>query len=251
MTDNWDFYFLRVDDLPASVYVDLGTHDTAPNAALPHMAYVRLQMNAPLDNGLSSQAEFDALVAVEDALRDALSDDATQYVGRCTTNSCRDFFFYVARPQEWHSRVASCMAAFADYRYEADTQEDEEWACYLNYLYPSPEEREVIENRRVCASLESRGDDLSEPREIDHWAYFPEAGSAQAYATEAIGLGFQVRAITPPDESSSRHCVQFWRTDLPSYGDIDDVTRPLYELAIKHGGDYDGWETFVIAAESR
>lgn len=30
MSDNWDFYFCRIEDEPASIFVDLGIHDDAP-----------------------------------------------------------------------------------------------------------------------------------------------------------------------------------------------------------------------------
>ena len=47
MTENWDFYFARVDDRPASLFVDLGAVEEAPIERLPTMAYVRVEMNAP------------------------------------------------------------------------------------------------------------------------------------------------------------------------------------------------------------
>lgn len=247
MTDDWDFYFLQVDDQPASIYVDLGTYASAPNPQLPHMAYVRLQMREPRDDGLSSQAEFDTLVAVEDALKAALVDGGTDYVGRCTTNGCRDFFFYVAQPQRWSTRVAACMRSFADYRYKAGTQEEADWSCYLSYLYPSEADRQTIENRRVCYAMEQNGDKLSEAREIDHWAYFANAESLNAYVAEAMCLGFAVREISAPDDASDQHCAQLWRSDIPAFNAIDDVTLPLFNLAAKHGGEYDGWESVVVA----
>lgn len=50
ITDDWDFYFLQVDDKPASIY------DFAPNPKLPYMAYIRLHMREPRTDGLSSNA---------------------------------------------------------------------------------------------------------------------------------------------------------------------------------------------------
>lgn len=247
MTDNWDFYFLKVDDKPASIYVDLGARDDAPNPELPHMAYVRLHMNAPRDDGLSSREEFDTLAAIEDALTAALLDPETEYVGRCTTDSCRDFFFYVSRPQTWSSRVATCMRAFGDYRYAADTRDEPDWSSYFSYLYPSDADRQTIENRRVCEALKQNGDTLLAPREIDHWAYFSDAKSLNAYLEEALQLGFKVRALSAPDETSDYHRAQIWRSDIPALNAIDGITLPLYYLAAQNGGEYDGWESIVVA----
>jgi regulator of RNase E activity RraB len=237
MTDDWDFYFLRVADKAASIYVDLGAHETAPNPNLPYMAYIRLHMNAPRDDGL---------VTIEDSLKAALVNGSTDYVGRCTTNSCRDFFFYVATPTEWSSRVASCMSLFASYKYEADTREEREWSSYLEYLYPSDGDRQRIENRRVCDALERNGDKLTVAREIDHWAYFSSQETLNAYVAEAIQLGFNVREVFPPDANDERHCARVWRSDVPAYHSIDDVALPLFNLAAAHGGEYDGWESVVV-----
>jgi len=40
--------------------------------------------------------------------------------------------------------------------------------------------------------------------------------------------------------------VRIFRVDRPGLDNIDDVTLPLYRLAAKFGGDYDGWETVVL-----
>jgi regulator of RNase E activity RraB len=245
MTDNWDFYFLHVDDKAASIFVDLGAITSAPNSNLPYMAYVRLNMKSPRADGLSSQEEYDSLKAIEDALEHQLVGEETGYIGRCTTNSCRDFFFYVAKPSDWQSRVAQCMRTFPNYTYDADTREDVQWSTYRSYLYPSEIDRQSIENRRVCDSLERHGDKLQIAREIDHWTYFANVDSRDAFVTEIAKLGFAVRSLS---ESSGdrRYCAQLWRADIPSLDAIDRVTLPLFDLAVKHGGEYDGWESIVV-----
>src|SRR5690606_18463753 len=95
MSVDWDFYLCRVDGDPASIFVDLGLARDAPVNDRPHMAYVRVYMQSPRPDGLSSQEEFDALVRLENSLTSALSaDNATIYVGRNTSGGCRDFYFY-------------------------------------------------------------------------------------------------------------------------------------------------------------
>lgn len=90
MSDNWDFYAARIDDQPASIFVDLGAESAAPIASLGHMAYVRLYMKHPRPDGLSSSDEYDTLVGVEDAMEASLVGDDVVYVGRNTSNGCRD-----------------------------------------------------------------------------------------------------------------------------------------------------------------
>ena len=41
MSDDWDFYFCRVDNQPASIYLDLGIAAQAPLTEFPCMAYAQ------------------------------------------------------------------------------------------------------------------------------------------------------------------------------------------------------------------
>ncbi|ANH67134.1 DUF695 domain-containing protein [Mitsuaria sp. 7] len=247
MTDDWDFYSALVDDKPASIYVDLGAEALAPVAALSHMAYLRLRMRQPRDDGLSSQAEFDQLIVIEDALEAALCDDLTAYVGRNTSDGCRDFYFYVSAPDTWTERVAATMKSFPDYEFQEGVREDREWSSYRNFLQPSPWDHERIQNRRVCEQLEHNGDKLTAPREIDHLAWLPNAASATAFIDELRPLGYQLKHEPTHDDERDAIRVHLARVDVPSMREIDEVIQPVYDAAQRHGGEYDGWGCTVIA----
>lgn len=251
MTDNWDFYSLLVDGEPASIFVDLGIHAAAPMSSHPYMAYIRLYMNQPRPDGLSSKEEFDALINIEEAIEEHLCGEGVGYVGRNTSGGCRDFYFYVATVEDWHSKVERVLSEFKSYKYDVDTREDAGWLTYLDFLFPGKVDRQKIENRRVCQVLEQHGDKLTAKREIDHWSYFPSAEAVDAYLAEVSVNGFQVRSRPVSDEGEFRFGAQVWRVDLPAFDNIDDVTLPLFEAAARHGGEYDGWEcpveTQVIA----
>jgi len=247
MTDNWDFYALRVDEQPASIFLDLGIQADAPMQALPYLVYIRLFMNQPRADGLSSQEEFDMLVSIEKSMEAKLCGDSAVYVGRNTSAGCRDFYFYVSSPEKWDHQVADLLAAFQGYRYETGSREDANWSVYLDFLCPGPIDRQRIENRRVCEALEHHGDPLTEAREIDHWSHFPDQSTAHAYLTETKALGFQVRSQAMATDGPLPHSIQVWRADVPSYQNIDSITLSLYEAAARHGGDYDGWECPVEA----
>ena len=115
MSDDWDFYFCNVDDRPASIFVDLGLAAEAPLPELPVVGYVRIHMRTPRDDGLSSQAEFEALTSVEHALETLQADGAVAYVGRNTSDGYRDLLFYLRTAEAWDEHVADIMKAFPDY----------------------------------------------------------------------------------------------------------------------------------------
>jgi uncharacterized protein (TIGR01619 family) len=248
MSNDWDFYSCRVDDEPASIFVDLGIRRDVPLGNRQYMAFVRLFMRAPRPDGLSSQEEFEELIRLEDQVTAALAaHDVATYVGRNTSGGCRDFYFYVSDPGSFTQRVSAALADFPEYKYEVGSRLDKDWTTYFEFLYPSPEDMERIQNRRVCESLQKNGDALSEPREIDHWAYFPDEDSRARFLIAIEPLGFKVRELKRWDDDDRAFGIQFFRVDLPSFEAIDSVTLPLHRAAIVAGGDYDGWETQVIS----
>ena len=247
MTDNWDFYALRVDGEPASIFVDLGIRSHAPLSTHTHMAYVRLHMNQPRPDGLSSSEEFDTLIEIEKAMEANLCSDEVGYVGRNTSGGCRDFYFYAVTASEWERKVDTTLSSFKDYKYETGSREDPGWSTYLNFLMPGDLDRQRIENRRVCEALERHGDKLTVGREIDHWCYFPSPEAVDAYIMEVSTQGFKVRNRPVIDKGTLRFGAQIWRLDTPSFSNIDAVTLPLFEAALRHDGQYDGWECPVEA----
>ena len=46
--------------------------------------------------------------------------------------------------------------------------ENAQWDFYLNFLMPDEEQRQTIENSRVCDVLKNHGDSLTDSRELYH-----------------------------------------------------------------------------------
>jgi len=247
MTDDWDFYFCRVDNRPASIFVDLGAAKDAPLGAYPVMSYVSLTMQNPRQDGLSSSEEFEALKSIEDHLDGELtSGRSAVYVGRNTSNGCRDFYFYCTDQLDWVTRVAESMRPFPGYTYKSSSRPDPEWRTYFDFLFPGDREMQSIQNRRVCESLQRQGDPLTQAREIDHWAYFPNRDARARFVKAATALGHMLRQEHDPQDDDDQFGAQVYRTDIPSLDGIDAVTWPLFNAAKEAGGEYDGWETVVM-----
>lgn len=243
MSDDWDFYPLLVDSEPASIYLDLGVARIAPIEGQPHMAYVQVLMRQPRPDGLSSQAEFDDLVSLEDSLSDRLaSGDSTIYVGRNTSSGNRDFYFYTSNPEAFESLAREAMAGHPDYQFEVGGKPDPEWDVYFGFLYPSPADLQRIMNRRVLENLKSHGDSLSEPRFIDHRAYLPNAAAAANLRAYLSDEGF---IVDEPMIDGGSIVLDFKRSDQPEK--IDDVVIPVVRRVVELGGEYDGWGCEVEA----
>lgn len=239
MAENWQFYPTLVDDQPASIFVDVGL-DT-PIAGFGELAWLRVHMHTPRPDGLASQEEYDALVALEnDVVAAIIAVDAAIYVGRSTSASVRDFYFYTTGAG-FAERVAAIMAVWPEYRYDYGCRCDEAWTTYRNFLYPTGEDLQRIGNRDVVRQLLAHGDDPEKPRLINHFAYFPTEAGRAGFAAWLAEHGYLVAPFGP--SGNDQLAVLFERIDVPNQ--IDDATVALYQAAGENGGDYDGWECEV------
>ena len=242
MSDDWDFYALLVDSEPASIYLDLGLAQNAPIESQPHLAFVRVQMRHPRPDGLSSNEEFEDLSGAEDSLSEIFARSrSTTYAGRNTSSGNRDFYFYTSDPVAFAKSVQAAMAGHSHYEVEVGHRLDRNWETYFDFLYPSPDDLQRILNRRVVDNLAAHGDNLSEPRPIDHFAYLPNVPAASTLRDYLCEQGF---SIEEPRIDGDTVAVSFKRTDRPE--DIDDVVIPIARHLQELGGEYDGWGCEVV-----
>lgn len=238
MNPDWDFYMLRVDDQPASIFVDLALRQVAPITDRPLMAYVSVAMRVPRPDGLSSNEEYDALVALETSLETLLTSEiGAIYAGRCTSAGNRDFYFYLAGPDAYAAAVASAMAGHPQYQFATGHRDDSQWSAYFNFLYPGARDLQRIHNRRVVSVLEDHGDDTNVPRWIDHRAYLPDQGAVDALRAYLVEHDFTI--APEPQADTESIALDFKRVDRPAA--VDTIVLPLFDLITEIGGSYDGW----------
>jgi Family of unknown function (DUF695)/Regulator of ribonuclease activity B len=239
MSDDWDFFSLRVDDQAASIFVDLGIRNLAPIRTHPLMGYLRVAMRRPREDGLSSQEEFDDLIALEDRVTaDIVKNGTAIYVGRNTSSGNRDFFFYATDAPRFENAARTAMGEFPSYKYETGMSEDRDWQTYFDFLHPPDADLQRIKNRRVRERLDKHGDNASNKREIDHFAYFPNAAAQTAFADYARAEGFAVAGADRPN-AGGQFGLRFSKVDQPAR--IDDIVLPLVRKITELGGEYDGW----------
>ncbi|MBR1121982.1 DUF695 domain-containing protein [Bradyrhizobium lablabi] len=244
MSDYWDFYLQRVDDRPASIFVDLGIKKEAPLGTHPTMGYLRVLMRRPREDGLSSQEEFDELIALEDRVTEKIAGVGTAiFVGRNTSDGNRDFYFYVTDPAKFEQAAQAAMRDFPAYRYETGTREDRDWRVYFDFLHPSKIDLQRILNRRVCERLQEQGDNPNNRRKIAHVALLPSAEAQAALGGYVRANGFAVESAPREADAKGRFSVEFSRNDQPAR--IDEIVEPLFQKAVELGGVYDGWGCHV------
>jgi hypothetical protein len=237
------FYPADVDGSPAAFVVDLeqeprGSHATRITVSVP--------MLEPESDGLRSEGEMQDLDTLQTKLTDRLSRVAgAECVGFYDLRGVATFVFYAKKP----ITVAEATVAVADtHPYEADVlvDEDPEWRFYIDALFPDAYALQGIWNRLIVDELESHGDELYEPRDVDHVATFPSSASAQKAVKKLTAARFAVDGIGKADEEG-RFEVAFHRSETLEEGKPDRFSAEILDIVLPLDGEYDGWGAPAVA----
>ena len=248
MSEDWDFYLCNVNNVLASIFLDLGLRKTVPDNGKPNLLWVWVYLKWPREDGLSASSEFDSLTAIEGKLTETMVDRLGAVLcGRITTDGRREFYYYAPRLEPFESAVKNVMSQFRDYEFDCGSKADPEWRQYFDVLYPSEEERQRIENRKVLDVLREKNDSLKAPRDVWHWIYFATENDRQEFREAVSQIEYRVQSEPPRDRSDCPFGICIVRFQSVDPTELDSAVIELFRLAKKHRGDYDGWETQVVS----
>lgn len=255
MAAQWDFFQCKVNGKPASVYLDMALRRSAPDKQRHALLVVEIGLLHPdSSNGMSTDAEFDALVAIEDQLAESLKEDlGAIYAGRITTAGRREFYFYARGAGNIESIAWAALARFPGYRIKAWSRADPLWKHYDEVLYPHGASLRWITNRALLETLAARGDTPATLRPITHYSTFPSAGERAAFMISVENAGFATKKLTDTGRSADvrPYSVVYEIAQSATLPVITDTTGLLTKLSEKYGGLYDRWESPVVRASRR
>jgi len=246
VSDYWDSYLCRVNDHPASIFLNMSLREAVPFKGRPEVAWLFVNMQSPRPDGLSSREEFEKLKEIESRIEKRLAEAGALYVGRITNVGRRELYFYVPSDHQFERWADEAMTAFPDYTFEAGAQDDPESRQYLDVLYPTPSAMQQIKNRQVLTELKKAGDLHELARQVDHFAYFRDEANRDEFASWAKSQGFTVQAREQAGQDRP------WSTELAKVqavdpASIDAVTTELYRECVIRYGEYDGWGCPVVS----
>jgi hypothetical protein len=254
MSDDWDFYFARVNGAVSSIFLDLGLRPDVPLEKRPWLLWVFVDLRSPSTDGLSTQDEAPTLHAIGESLDASVSPlCGAQLVGRITGAGRREFYFYGEEPGPLDEAVRNAMKKFEGYAHECGSRLEPDWDQYLGLLYPSDSNLQRMFNRRVLESLEAHGDAHETPRQVDHWLEFPNEAARTACRDTLVAIEFRVEDEFLGDEPDDQmpYTLVVSRVDSVDSHTINGITLELARLAQEHGGRYDGWESPVTRPEAQ
>jgi regulator of RNase E activity RraB len=243
LSDEWDFYFARVNDAVSSIFVDLGIRPDVPVETRPWLLWVWVQLQSARPDGLSSNEEAPKLNEIGEALDAMISPTCgAQLIGRITGSGRREFYFYAAEPGELGDAAARAMKPFEGYKFDTGSTFQPDWDQYL-MLYPSDSNLERMQNRRMLESLEEQGDVHELPRKVDHWMCFADEAMRAACRDNLTAGEFALEEETLLEGAEHELPYQLVVSRVTSIDShtINAITLELARLAAEYGGTYEGW----------
>jgi hypothetical protein len=241
------FYPADVDGSPAAFVVDL---EQEPRDTHPTRITISVPMLEPEPDGLRSETEMEDLDALQAKITERLAGAAgADCVGFYDLRGVTTFVFYAKKKID----AAEATLAIGDtHPYETDVlvDDDPEWRFYIDALFPDAYALQGIWNRLIVDELESHGDHLYEPRNVDHVATFPSYAVAQKAAKQLAAAHFAIDGIGDADEED-RFEVAFHRSETLEEGKPDRFSAEILDIVLPLDGEYDGWGAPAVGGKKK
>lgn len=249
MAEEWEFFPCSMGKHRAFIFVNVALKDIIEHAPTT-LCKVRLKYRHTHPDGLPTNEDYEPAKAIEDRLAAFAAEAKDWYVGRVTVDRHRYFYFFTTQNESAWKKLAKALTAQFGFVLDVSCQDDPSHSGYLKDLYPTADDWRVIQDMKVIDAVQNAGDDGSQARQIDHWCYFDSDHAARRFIVWAVENGFEHDAEGSGRDEDGRYRVRLRHSGTLEISDITHYTITLRRKAEELGGEYDGWETPVIRAQS-
>lgn len=170
------------------------------------------------------------------------------FAGKVMKEGWAEFYFYAPQSKRFENISSEVMSRHGGYVYERGSSKDTKWEMYSDNLYPDAYGLLSIQNRHTITALVEAGDELSLPREVEHYLFFQTKSSMERAIAQLASHGYAVKDYATDDESDYAYGVVLLKIEAITPDLVEETTTSLYESAIQEHGLYEGWST-VLAGE--
>ncbi|MCD4791700.1 MAG: DUF695 domain-containing protein [Bacteroidales bacterium] len=244
---NRDFYIVQYDAGAGSTLLNMDLINSAPKKDLPFIVITGVTFKNCRDDGFPNEDELKKLYKIDDEVESVISNITnSEFAGTFTYQCERLNYIYVSDTINIRAKLTDLYKKYKHYKFYINIEPDRKWETYLNFLYPDEEIQEYMSNQKILVQLQSAGDDLSKERQVDHWIYFPDKSKMELFIIDVKKIGFKIESQDKINDSGLLYQLHISRIDFIDMESISKLSLNIRRKAKKLGGDYDGWETFVI-----
>ena len=246
--DHWEVYLAQYEKGAGSTLVNMSLKEFAPIQKYPFLLKAGVRLVKCTQEGLPTKEEWDVLYSISDKIKSTIEGlKQNKSAGTFSYQCSRMDYYYIKDTNNIRKYLEEAFKTnFPKYEYAIEIKADTHWEAYLTFLYPNEETREYLENEKVILNLTKAGDNLSKPRQVDHWLYFKTEAGREGFLKYALQEKFKLEEKGVSVKSERHFKLRLSRTDKVDIASISVVTIALKKKAKEFDGDYDGWETFVV-----
>ena len=96
MQEYWESYVKPIEDKKAMISFNAGVADSVPNPEFMYVAFVKVKLNSPKEDGLVTEEEANDVGFIEDRLEmESLRWRSGKYIGRIISQGEVNFIYYL------------------------------------------------------------------------------------------------------------------------------------------------------------
>lgn len=233
----------KVDGKPASIMVDLGLLDKAPDQRLRYLLVTGPVAKKCNTDGLPPADEINRLEEMLNATDEfILGVTPRTLVGTFTANCERLNYYYVRDTISLRYAIARMYnKSFKDYQYAISIRPDPEWKAYRTFLYPNDETFNWIENNKILSQLIEQKVDLTQAKNINFILYFKTENDRKDFMLDMHNRGYDVKELLNVKDGEYHYGIKIIKYDNLKSVTINAITLEVKDEAKKHNGLYNQW----------
>jgi regulator of RNase E activity RraB len=239
-----EFYIQDRENEPAvRIDVDLSLAEEEMHFTKPLLLWVFVKMQTPDDSGLCSAGECELLQQLRDNVAALLQKQLdARFSGSRMSEGWFELYFYARSGKKLIAATGEAMQDFPGYTFDTGSSRDEEWSHYENELYPDTVMLHQIQNRHIIDELLEAGDDITVPREVEHYLFFQLPAQQQRAVERLEMLGYRAAGFVE-QEGDYCHGAIVSKVQPVDEKTMTETVSELLDAASAEHGHYEGWST--------
>jgi hypothetical protein len=191
-----------------------------------------------------SSAGFEEFLETKESLIIALENrDEAKYVGMRVVDGWSELYFYANESKELDITVAKMLSS-SNYKYESSVVKDAKWDFHYKNIFPTELELCHIESEKIIFLLQEEEDDISIPREVEHYVSFETPTQKNRFINTLKIDGFSLKDEIDSEEFDNG--VALVKRHAVTSEVVREVVNELFGAIKKNQGFYEGWSTTLI-----
>jgi len=199
-----------------------------------------------LDDNKEGFEEF--LETKESLIISLENNDRAKYVGMRILDGWSELYFYADESRELDTTVSKILKP-SNYQYESSVVKDAKWDFHYKNIFPTELELCHIESEKIIFLLQEEEDDLSLPREVEHYLSFETPTQKNKFINSLSLDEFALKDEIDSEEFENG--VAIVKTHAVTPQRVKEVVEELFYVLKKNQGFYEGWSTTLVKEAER